>query len=70
MEELRNRLKEERKKMRLNQTAFGSLGGVVLATQSDYELGKSYPDARYLAAIATAGADVSYILTGVRTGVP
>jgi ribosomal protein L21E len=32
-----------------------------------YEVGKRYPDVAYLAAIAAAGADVLYIVTGRRT---
>lgn len=34
----------------------------------NYEAGKRAPDANYMAAIATAGADVLYILTGSREG--
>lgn len=35
--------------------------------QINYEKGERQPDAAYLAAIAAAGADVLYILTGQRT---
>ncbi|MEO5348022.1 MAG: helix-turn-helix transcriptional regulator [Magnetococcus sp. YQC-9] len=61
------RLKDERKRLKFNQTVFGELGGVSIDAQSDYETGKRFPDARYLTAIAAAGADVCYILTGTRT---
>ncbi|MEO5379175.1 MAG: helix-turn-helix domain-containing protein [Magnetococcus sp. DMHC-6] len=61
------RLREERKRLGMNQDIFGSIGGVTLVTQSHYETGKRNPDAPYLAAIAGAGADVMYILTGERT---
>jgi transcriptional regulator with XRE-family HTH domain len=60
------RLQEERRRLGLNQTKFGGLAGVSQRSQTDYETGKIFPDAQYLAAIAAAGADVTYILTGVR----
>ncbi|MBF0583082.1 MAG: XRE family transcriptional regulator [Magnetococcales bacterium] len=61
------RIQEERKRLKLSQTEFASAGGVVLNTQFTYEKNKRIPDAKYLAAIAKAGADVTYILTGVRS---
>lgn len=60
------RILEERKRLKFNQTEFASIGGVVLHTQFTYEKDSRTPDAKYLAAIATAGADVNYILTGER----
>ena len=63
-----SRLKEERKRIRLNQTDFAALAGVQISAQTNYENDKRQPDAKYLAAIAAAGADVSYITTGVRKG--
>lgn len=68
MSEIFERLREERKRLKMNQNDFGSLGGVTLDTQSNYEIGKRFPDSNYLSAIAAAGADVLYILTGVRSG--
>ena len=62
------RLKEERKRLRLNQTDFAALAGVQISAQTNYENDKRQPDAKYLAAIAEAGADVGYITTGVRKG--
>lgn len=59
------RLKEERKILRLNQPDFAALGGKTKKTLIDYEKGKTSPDAAFLAAISSAGADVQYILTGV-----
>ena len=38
-------------------------------SQRNYESGERNPDSVYLAAIAAAGADVLYILTGQRSGV-
>lgn len=52
--------------MSLNQDEFAALGGVKRRAQSTYETDERVPDAAYLAAIAAAGADVGYILTGVR----
>lgn len=66
MNNFHERLKEERTRLGLNQTQFGEVGGVRKETQSLYESGKRSPDADYLARIAQAGADVTYILTGVR----
>jgi|SRR5690554_912400 len=60
------RLKEERERMALSQEAFGAIGGVQKLAQRNYEKGNRNPDASYMAAIAAAGADVLYILTGQR----
>lgn len=60
------RLREERQRLSLNQTAMGELGGVTKKTQMLYESSTRAPDADYLAAIASAGADVLYIITGMR----
>ena len=62
------RLKEERGRLGLTQSLFASHGGVVKFTQINYEKGERHPDSAYLAAIAAAGADVLYILTGQRAG--
>lgn len=58
------RLKEERNRLGMTQTEFGVAGGVSLGTQSAYESAKTSPDLRYMAAIASVGADVLYVLTG------
>lgn len=62
------RLREERNRIGLNQPDFAALGGKTKKTLIDYEKGKTSPDAEFLAAIAAAGADVQYILTGVGSG--
>lgn len=59
-----SRLAEERKRKGLNQSAFAEIGGVSVKTQVLYEKAERVPDANYLAAIAEAGFDVLYILTG------
>ena len=48
----------------LSQTALGEAGGVTKKSQMLYESGERSPDASYLAAISSAGVDVSYVLTG------
>jgi transcriptional regulator with XRE-family HTH domain len=63
---LGKRLREVRKEMDLSQTEFAEIGGVLRNSQGLYERGKRSPDTAYLEKIAAAGADVVYILTGVR----
>ena len=62
-----SRLKEERKRLGMDQIPFGLLGGVQAVAQSNYENDKRQPDAAYLAGVAAAGADVLYIVTGIRS---
>lgn len=59
-------MREERERLGLSQSAFGELGGVLKRAQINYEKGERQPDAAYLSAIADAGADVLYILTGAK----
>lgn len=61
------RLKDARLNLGLNQTDFAQIGGVTKKTQMLYESGERAPDSTYLSAIAAAGADVLYILTGQRS---
>jgi len=61
------RLKEERKRLGMNQTEFALLGGIVKFTQLTYEKGDSTPNLEYLAKLEMAGVDAYYILTGKRT---
>ena len=63
------RLREERERLGLTQEGFGQAGGVLKRALIRYEKGERMPDATFLAAIAAAGADVLYILTGQRSGV-
>ena len=62
------RLKSERENLGLSQQALADLLGISLRSQQNYEKGDRNPDSAYLAAIAAAGADVLYILTGQRAG--
>lgn len=68
MDSIGKRLRVAREQLGMNQTEFGALGGVQMRAQINYEQDKRQPDAAYLAAISTAGADVLYILTGARVG--
>lgn len=67
------RLREVREGMGLSQSAFAEFAesagaaGTTRQSQSLYEKGKRMPDAAYLSAIAARGADVLYIITGVRS---
>lgn len=65
-----DRLREERQRLDMNQTQLGERGGVTKKTQMLYEGGERFPDAAYLAAIASIGADIRYIVTGDRDAPP
>lgn len=61
------RLREQRDALGLSQQALADKCGISARSQRNYESGERQPDAAYLAAIAAAGADVLYILTGQRS---
>jgi len=50
----------------MTQAAFGQIGGVTHKSQGLYESGERKPDTAYLAAVAVAGVDVLYVITGRR----
>ena len=50
--------------MNLSQEEFAALGGMKKGAQFNYENGSRFPDAEYLSAIARAGVDVQFLLTG------
>lgn len=60
------RLKQERERLGFTQPAFAGLAETTKKSQIDYEKDITQPKAGYLAAIAKVGADVQYIITGVR----
>lgn len=64
------RLKEERKRLKLTQAAAGAVAGVTRETWSRYESGALSPGMEALEAFALAGADVQFVLTGVRGSTP
>lgn len=66
MDNIGVRLREERERLGLSQTAFGELGGASKASQVRYENGGRSPDGEYLSAVAKHGVDVFYVLTGQR----
>lgn len=61
------RLKEERSRLSMSQIELATIGGVGKTTQINYEKGARNPDASYLTAVAEAGVDVLYVLTGERS---
>lgn len=64
------RLLEERKRLKMNQTDFAEKAGTTKKSQIEYEKERLPAFAAYLAAIAEAGVDVQYVLTGRRSGDP
>jgi len=66
MANIGDRLKEERLRLKYNQTDFAALAGQTKQSQVRYEAGARSPDGTYFTAIAEGGADVLYILTGKR----
>lgn len=58
---------EERKRLKLSQSALAECGGIVKVTQLNYEMGRRAPDAAYLARVALVGVDVLYVVMGMRT---
>ncbi len=62
-----DRLREVREELGLSQQALSERCGITARSQRNYESGERLPDAAYLSAIAAAGADVLYILTGLRS---
>ncbi|WP_407300897.1 helix-turn-helix domain-containing protein [Raoultella ornithinolytica] len=64
------RLKEERARKGLNQTDFAALAGGSRGAQAAYERDEKIPGGSYLTALAAAGVDVLYVLTGQRTPAP
>lgn len=68
MSNISERLIEERKKLGLNQDKMADIARVSKRAYCNYESGEREPMAGFFANIAAAGADVNYILTGVRVG--
>ena len=68
--DIADRLKEERERLGLSQTAFGQLGGAGKTTVIAWERGSAFPNASFLALLAEHGLDVAYVVTGSRKGPP
>ncbi len=68
---LGDRLRAERERRGLSQQELADLCGVTMRSQRNYEKAERQPDAAYLAALAAAGMDMAYIVTGQRaSGLP
>jgi transcriptional regulator with XRE-family HTH domain len=65
--EYSERLEEERDRLGLKKGEMAAIGGVAGSAYTNYLEGKRAPDADFLVGIAAAGADVQYILTGIRS---
>lgn len=50
----------------MSQIEFAAAGGVLKNAQSNYERDKRMPDVQYLINIIGLGADINYLLTGIR----
>jgi transcriptional regulator with XRE-family HTH domain len=61
------RLRQERHRLKLSQSAMGTLGGVETNAQGNYESGARYPKADYLLRLIDAGVDITYVMTGTRS---
>lgn len=61
------RLKAERKRLKLTQEIAASMCGVARETWGRYESGALAPGAEVLAEFAKHQADVAYVLTGLRS---
>jgi len=61
------RLREERQRLGLSQTALAATASVGKHSQINYESDRNAPDANYLTAAAKQGVDIYYVLTGRRT---
>lgn len=61
-----DRLKAERERLGLTQPAFAEIADAKKRTLIDWEKGVSSPTAVQLSALAAAGVDVLFVLTGQR----
>jgi len=61
-----DRLREERKRLALNQEQFAQAAGIQRLAQSQYEAESREPRISYLAAIGAAGVDLYYLMFGKR----
>lgn len=63
-QEIGERLRAERQRLRLAQAEFGLRCGVTKTTQFNYEAGDRSPDAEYFAVADTLGVDTNFVITG------
>jgi len=57
-------IRSERQRLKMTQAEFAAIGRVSKTTQVSYEANETEPQASYLARLAEAGADATWILTG------
>ncbi|MDH1211116.1 helix-turn-helix domain-containing protein [Pseudomonas chengduensis] len=67
MPSLGERLRDERERLGMSQQEVADECGVTMRSQRNYEKDERQPDASYLAGLAKTGADVIYVVTGVRS---
>ncbi|ECI5108698.1 XRE family transcriptional regulator [Salmonella enterica subsp. diarizonae] len=65
--QISDRLRNERERLGLSQTAMSKVCSVAFRTYCDYEAGKSEPKASTLASLAEFGVDILFVLSGVKT---
>jgi transcriptional regulator with XRE-family HTH domain len=63
---LGERLREERERLGKSQPVFAAIADTTKQTLFSWESGKTAPDGFQLAALAAAGTDVLYVITGSR----
>lgn len=68
--DIAERLKAERERLGMSQTAFGQVGDAGKTTVIAWERGTAFPNAAFLARVAELGVDVRYVITGSRDYVP
>lgn len=70
MSSIGERLLEERERLSFSQSELAERCSVTMRSQRNYEKGERQPDALYLEAVARAGVDVLYVVTGMRQRYP
>lgn len=68
MEEVGERLAEERKRLGKTVAGMAEECGVSKQAQINFEKGRQLPGGAYLIATAALGVDIAYVLTGRRSG--
>lgn len=63
------RLLEERKRLKMNQSSFAGSAGVTKKTQIEYEHDNLPAFAGYMEALGKLGVDILYLVTGIRGGI-
>lgn len=59
------RLREERKRLKMTQADFAKAGGIGVSSLKLYEGNEGEPGALFLSAVANSGVDVQYVITGI-----